>query len=205
MTRLRRFAVASGITLAVLVLGFGILAATDLRVATALRYWRAPDGYLVPVAGVRHADLRSTWGAARSGGRKHRGVDIFAPKGTPVVSVVDGVVWSVGTNSLGGRVVWVVGEGRAAYYYAHLDTWAPDLRAGDRVRAGDLLGTVGNTGNAKTTPAHLHFAVHRVGLRGALGVDPVPVLHGARTVRATEVTRAGPRPGHVRHAHRGRG
>lgn len=159
------------------------------KLVAAIAYWHEPAERIVPVAGVRAKDLRSTWGAPRSGGRSHRGVDIFAPKGTPVVSAVAGVVWRVGTNTLGGRVVWVVGEGPAAYYYAHLDAWAPGLRSGQRVEPGTLLGTVGQTGNARTTPPHLHFAVHRIAPLGVLGVDPVPELAGARTLARSHARR----------------
>lgn len=163
-----------------------LLAAVNPRLVMALGYARPPTRYVVPVAGVAAAALRSTWGAPRSGGRRHRGADIFAKRGTPVVSAVDGVVWRVGTNPLGGKVIWIVGEGGAAYYYAHLDTWRPGLRAGDRVVAGGLLGTVGNTGNARTTPAHLHFAVEPITLFGISAIDPVPVLRDARTVSPAE-------------------
>lgn len=185
--------------LVLLVLGLAtLLLATNPKLLVALGHWRPPARYAVPVAGVRALDLRSTWGAPRSGGRKHKGVDIFAKKGTPVVSATDGVVWSVGHNRLGGKTVWIVGEGLAAYYYAHLDDWATDLRAGDRVRRGDRLGSVGNTGNARTTPPHLHFSIHPLGLSGASGVDPVPVLAEAVTFAAKEVGKAGPKPGHRR-------
>lgn len=145
-------------------------------VFTAAKYWKAPDELAVPVEGVRRADLRSTWHAARSGGRKHKGADIFAPKGTPVVSATRGVVWRMGWNRLGGRVVTVLGEGPAFYYYAHLDSWADHLEPGVEVEAGEVLGTVGNTGNARTTPPHLHFGVYQVGLGTLRAVDPVPLL-----------------------------
>jgi murein DD-endopeptidase MepM/ murein hydrolase activator NlpD len=149
-------------------------------------YWDEPAEYLVPVSGVPVSALRSTWGAPRSGGRKHRGTDIFAPKGTPVVSTTEGVVLRVGTNALGGNVVWVLGEGHSIYYYAHLADWAPGLRKGDHVRAGQLLGFVGNTGNAIHTPSHLHFAIHRFSLSGLFGTDPVPVLVGARSIKVAK-------------------
>lgn len=87
-----------------------------------------------------------------------------------------GTVWKVGNDSLGGRVVTVLGEGPAFYYYAHLDQWAPGLSRGHRVVPGQLLGTVGNTGNARSTPPHLHFGVYRLGLSGVRAVDPVPLL-----------------------------
>ncbi len=131
----------------------------------------------IPVAGVTRNSLVSTFGAPRDGGRRqHRGADIFAPKGTEVRAAASGWVLHVGEDRLGGRVVRVLGEGPALYYYAHLDEWAPGLRSGQRVRAGQALGTVGNTGNARTTPAHLHFGVYPLSVFGLRAVDPVPWL-----------------------------
>lgn len=141
-------------------------------------WWRwgaSGEPLLVPVEGVRADDVRSTWHAPRSGGRQHQGADIFAPKGTPVISATPGAVVRVGVDSLGGNVVWVVGPGPALYYYAHLDDWG-DVRAGQTVRAGTVLGFVGNTGNARTTPSHLHFGVYRWKVFRVKAVDPVPLL-----------------------------
>lgn len=134
----------------------------------------APLAEAFPVAGRGEKAAQSFWGANRDGGRRsHQGVDIFAPRGTPVVAATPGVVTSVGENRLGGNVVWVVEPGRRwAFYYAHLDRQL--VRAGTRVAPGDTLGLVGNTGNARTTPPHLHFGVYRTGRRGA--VDPWPFV-----------------------------
>jgi peptidoglycan LD-endopeptidase LytH len=141
------------------------------------------SGYLVeaaslevPVVGVHPAELVSTWHAPRSGGRQHQGVDIFAARGTSVRASTSGRVLRVGVDSLGGNVVWVLGPGPALYYYAHLDAWSPGLSVGQGVRAGEVLGTVGNTGNARTTPPHLHFGIYRLGWSGARAVDPVELL-----------------------------
>ena len=120
----------------------------------------APEQLPSPVAHpVRFID---TWGATRSGGRRHEGIDIFAPRGTPVVSTTRGFVTRVGTNRLGGHVVGVLGPGLEWHYYAHLDRFGP-IREGDMVQPGDLLGYVGNTGNARGTPPHLHYGVYRGG------------------------------------------
>lgn len=147
----------------------------------------------MPVVGVDATRLVSTFGAPRSGGRQHKGADIFSPKGTPVVSATRGVCTRIGNDSLGGKVVWVLGEGPAAYYYAHLDDWAADMEVGDRVDAGQLLGYVGNTGNARTTPPHLHFGIYRLRLLSFSAVDPVPMLKRkaalARTTAATCLAR----------------
>lgn len=160
------------------------VAATDARVRAVVRYRKPPARWTVPVAGVRGRDIASTWGAPRSGGRKHRGADIMAKKGTPVIAATDGVIAWIGEDRLGGNVVYLFGEGLTLQYYAHLDRWAPGLRVRQHVKAGDRLGDVGNTGNAATTPPHLHFGVSRYRpLRlDRLRFDPMDVLRDARTM-----------------------
>lgn len=159
------------------------------RVAWALPYWEAPRALTMPVEGLPPAQVHSQWHAPRSGGRRHEGVDLFAEKGTPVVSATRGVVWRKGWDSLGGRVVTVLGEGHTLYYYAHLDGWAAGLDVGDEVSAGAALGTVGNTGNARTTPPHLHFGMYRLGLFGVTAVDPAVALLGAPPSKPTRQAR----------------
>ena len=110
-------------------------------------------------------------GAPRGTDRRHEGVDIFAPRGTPVLASTEGVVTRVGTNRLGGKVVWVVGPDGHRHYYSHLDEQA-ELSVGQRVAVGTPLGTVGTTGNARGTPPHLHYGVY--GRGGAY--DPLPLL-----------------------------
>jgi peptidoglycan LD-endopeptidase LytH len=114
-----------------------------------------------PVKGASNQSIRSYWGDARDGGkRKHEGVDIFAPKGTEVIAPTDGVISNVGYNSLGGKVIWMNdNKRRHAYYFAHLDSQM--VKAGMRVSKGETIGLVGNTGNAKRTPSHLHFGVYQ--------------------------------------------
>ena len=125
-----------------------------------------------PVAGQSSVAIGSFFGAPRDGGaRSHRGVDIFAPKGTPVLAASAGVVSPRVHSNRGGKVVWLTTD-RAHHYYAHLDSQA--VRPLQRVQVGDTLGFVGNTGNARTTPPHLHFGVYYTG-RGA--IDPYPFLH----------------------------
>ncbi|MBZ0114879.1 MAG: M23 family metallopeptidase [Thermoanaerobaculia bacterium] len=132
----------------------------------------APDSIPVPVQGVSPQGLVDTWGAARSEGRKHRGIDIFAKRNTPVVSPVDGVVLSIGVNRLGGNVVRILGPGRQVHYLAHLEGYGP-IREYSRVRRGEVVGFVGNSGNAKGTPTHLHYGIY-VGTLGA--INPYPLL-----------------------------
>ncbi|HEV2150226.1 MAG TPA: M23 family metallopeptidase [Longimicrobiaceae bacterium] len=151
----------------------------------------------VPVEGVRPAQLTDTWGAARSGGRRHEGIDIFAPCGTPVLSATEGVVLTVGEDALGGQVVRVFGPGGHAHYYAHLGRFG-DLREGDRVQPGDTLGYVGDTGNARGTPCHLHYGIYA---RGGGARNPYPLLAGPDSAGS----RTSARPHGVRAAFTGRG
>ncbi|CAN5733941.1 hypothetical protein BH24DEI2_BH24DEI2_06270 [soil metagenome] len=118
------------------------------------------DTVLMPVAGVRVAQISDTWGGARSEGRSHEGQDIFAPQDTPIYSGTEGYVYRIGENRLGGNTVVVVGGGGWRYYYAHLSGYAEDLREGQAVTPDTLLGYVGTTGNAAGTPPHLHLGVY---------------------------------------------
>ena len=143
-----------------------------LKFSIALSTREAPQSVAVPVAGVARRSLVDTWGGARSGGRRHEGIDIFAPRGTAVIAATEGIVARIGDNRLGGRSVWVYGPGRQRHYYAHLDRYEDTLSAGDRVAAGDVLGYVGNSGNAQGTPPHLHYGIYT--MSGA--INPYPLL-----------------------------
>ena len=138
----------------------------------------APDSLPIPVAGVSAKALRDSWYAPRDGGRRrHEGIDIFAPRGTPVRATTRGLVLWVGENRLGGNVVWVLGPGGMRHYYAHLDRFS-SVRAGDRINAGDVLGYVGTTGNARGAPPHLHYAIYRF-RDGAINPFPLLATHHA--------------------------
>ena len=127
----------------------------------------------MPVVGIRVRDLDDSWHAPRDGGaRQHKGIDIFANKGTEVVAVADGIISFIGDQRLGGHCIWLTTENGASFYYAHLDRWAAGLYEGMEVQSGDLLGYVGNTGNAKYTPSHLHFGVNQ----NDEMVNPYPIL-----------------------------
>ena len=147
----------------------------------------APSGLAVPVAGVGPGDLVDTFEDARSEGRSHDAIDILAPRGTPVVAAADGRVARLFTSDKGGLTVYQVGavrrDGRwPVYYYAHLDAYAPDLAAGQRLRRGDAVGTVGDTGNAEPGNTHLHFAVWTVADSSAFwdgpALNPYALLTG---------------------------
>ena len=129
-------------------------------------------GFVFPVADPH--TFSSTYGAPRSGGRSHEGNDIFAPIGTPLLASENGVIANVGTGSLGGIKLWVYGESGTRYYYAHLIAYADGITDGTPVRAGDIIGYVGNTGNAISTPPHLHYEIHP---DGGAAIDPYPLLH----------------------------
>lgn len=134
-----------------------------------------------PVSGRDSRAAQSFFGAARDGGRRsHHGIDIFAPRGTPVVAAAPGLVRNVGTSNLGGKVVWLYDAKRnQSLYYAHLDSQL--VRSGAIVNIGDTLGLVGNTGNARSTPPHLHFGIYQ---RGEGPVDPFPFVRGTRSTPA---------------------
>ncbi len=125
-----------------------------------------------PVAGTK-AKAGSFWGDDRDAGkRKHEGIDIFAPKLTPAVAAADGYVTGVNEGGLGGKTVWMrVADKNIHLYYAHLDRQL--VEQGQRVKKGDTLGLIGNTGNAKFTAPHLHFGIYNY--NGA--IDPWPFVN----------------------------
>lgn len=131
-----------------------------------------------PVATAANPRVKSFWGDARdAGARQHEGIDIFSAFRTPVVAASDGVIMSVTENKLGGKVIFMRPRDKDfVLYYAHLDSQM--VRNGQRVKTGDTLGLMGNTGNARTTPPHLHFGIYAVG--GA--IDPFPFVNRDRAV-----------------------
>jgi murein DD-endopeptidase MepM/ murein hydrolase activator NlpD len=140
-------------------------------------------GCVFPVHGP--SSFTNTFGAARAVVGWHHGEDIFAPMGAPVLAVLEGAVFSIGWNDIGGNRLWLRDTDGNEFYYAHLSAFSPLAVDGTQVKAGDVLGFVGNSGDAQTTPPHLHFEVHPVGLL-SLGydgvVDPNPFLLGCRIV-----------------------
>lgn len=139
----------------------------------------------VPVDGVARRQVADSWGNPRSGGRRHEGLDVFAPRGTPVRSTTRGVAVRVGVVSLGGRTVTVVGPRLTRHYYAHLDRFGPQ-EVGDRVAAGDVVGYVGDSGNARGTPCHLHYGVYRALV---WPTNPWPLLDDAEARPAGRASR----------------
>jgi murein DD-endopeptidase MepM/ murein hydrolase activator NlpD len=132
----------------------------------------------MPVQGVAANQLRDTYTDARGGDRAHEAIDIMAPRGTE-----DGTIAKLFDSKQGGLTVYQFDPaGELAYYYAHLDRYAPGLAEGKAVRRGDLIGFVGHTGNADPASPHLHFAIFRLGpgrkwWQGT-PVNPYPYLRG---------------------------
>lgn len=144
------------------------------------------DGYVFPVLG--EVSFTDDYGAPRAGTGWHHGNDLFASTGTPLLAVSDGVLGRVGVNTLGGNRLWLTDSAGNQFYYAHLSGYAPGTVNGARVRAGEVIGFVGNTGQAITTPPHLHFEIHP---GGGDSVNPYPYLvawqRGAPVARAFKV------------------
>ncbi|HBK46355.1 MAG TPA: peptidase [Xanthomonadaceae bacterium] len=146
------------------------------RTAWTLSRMPPPARLPVPVDGVPARRIADTFGAPRGSDRRHAGVDIFAPRGTAVRAATLGIVSAIRDGGLGGKQVWLIGPAWERHYYAHLDAWTDTLTVGQVVQPGSVLGSVGNTGNARTTPPHLHYAIY--GKHGAY--DPLPLLQAGR-------------------------
>lgn len=146
-----------------------------------------PSTLFMPVGDLKRGALHDSWHASRSRGRRHEGIDIFARKGTPVRATTEGIVLRRGQNALGGNVVWVLGPGGQRHYYAHLDRFG-FVSIGQRVEPGTVLGYVGNTGNARTTPPHLHYGIY--GKTGA--INPFPLLAQAGKEKGESTRRIRP-------------
>jgi murein DD-endopeptidase MepM/ murein hydrolase activator NlpD len=141
-------------------------------------------GHVFPVYG--QAWYSDSFGAPRADTQWHHGIDIFAPMGTPLLAVADGTVHQVGWNNLGGNRLWLRDKDGNDFYYAHLSAFSPLAVNGLHVKAGAVLGFVGNSGDAITTPTHLHFEAHPAALL-SLGydrsaVDPYEWLRGLQVL-----------------------
>lgn len=139
------------------------------------------EGLLVPVANIRRDQLIDTFTQSRGQGRPHDAIDIMAPRGTPVLAAAAGTIEKLFSSERGGKTIYVRSQdGTRIYYYAHLENYRTDLSEHQAVARGDVLGTVGSTGNAVPAGPHLHFAVHRMrtGEKWYQGtpVNPYPLL-----------------------------
>ncbi len=134
--------------------------------------WVTP-GFICPVAGPSY--FLDTWGAPRSGGRTHKGVDMMGSRGTPLVAVGSGIVRK-SYGSLGGYIVWLYADHGVNYFYAHLDSYPSGLADGQWVQRGQVIGYMGDTGNPAPGAYHLHFGIYPGGITA---VNPYPTVRAA--------------------------
>jgi murein DD-endopeptidase MepM/ murein hydrolase activator NlpD len=136
---------------------------------------------IIPVEGVKPGQLTDTFGDGRSGGRQHGALDIMAPHNALVIAATDGTVYKLFESQRGGTTVNQLGaDGITIFYYAHLDHYAEGLKEGQALRQGDVLGYVGDTGDAKKGNYHLHFAIWHVQdvkrYWEGININPYPLL-----------------------------
>ncbi len=136
---------------------------------------------MIPVAGVKAAQIQDTYSQPRGSERAHEALDILAPIGTPVYAVADGKIAKLFTSKPGGLTIYQFDPNeKFSYYYAHLDHYATALKEGQQVKRGDLIGYVGATGNADPAAPHLHFAMFELGPEKnwwqGKPVNPYPLL-----------------------------
>lgn len=148
---------------------------------------RVPEGIVLTFPHAGPTEFDNTWGAARPGGRRHQGTDLMADKMTPVVAAADGIVSAIGDSPRAGRYIRIVHAGDWQTWYLHLNndtpgtddgraewsfTLAEGVEEGSFVRAGQLIGYVGDSGNAESSGAHTHFELHSPDGR----INPYPAL-----------------------------
>ncbi len=143
----------------------------------------ASDEIIIPVSGVSTDKLSDTWGSPRAGGRAHQGIDIFAAQGTPVKATAAGKIAKLYLSKRGGITIYQTSEdGAFVFYYAHLNGYAPNLKVGLPVAQGQVIGYVGQTGNAPVP--HLHFEIQAAsaGRQWWKGVamNPYPLLKAGK-------------------------
>ncbi|MBA2296916.1 MAG: M23 family metallopeptidase [Actinobacteria bacterium] len=172
--------------------GPGVPEVRVLPAPTSLFVPLSPGGFVFPIYG--DAGFSDTWGAPRATTGRHQGTDIFAPLGAPVLAAANGTLFSVGWNTVGGWRLWLRDRAGNQFYYAHLSAYSSLAADGTEVRAGQVIGFNGNTGDAQGTPYHLHFEIHPVALLplGYQGgaVNPYPYLGAWRRLQDVDLTLA---------------
>ena len=154
-------------------------------VAIAQQVVVGPAGLALPVIGIRPEQLVDTYDAARGSGRRHDALDIMAAEGTPVIAAADGTIEKLFDSVRGGKTIYERSpDGQWIYYYAHLSAYAPGLAEGQQVKRGQVIASVGHTGDASAAGPHLHFAVNRMapGERwwNGTAINPYPLLAGKK-------------------------
>jgi len=144
---------------------------------------RSPGVTIIPVVGIKREQLADTFDDARGEGRIHDAIDIMAPRGTAVIAAAPGTVEKIFESKLGGHTIYIRRDGGAWIdYYAHLDAYVPGLVEGSKVVRGQLIATVGSTGDASPEAPHLHYAINAMapGENWWQGkaINPYPVLMG---------------------------
>jgi len=145
------------------------------RSAAKVSKIRAFSAFTLPIGGPQ--GFANTWGAPRSGGRRHKGTDVMAACGAPVVAVTDGVITNLHAGGNAGIMAYLRANNGDVFFYAHLKGYAPGITNGTRVTVGQKIGINGNTGNARGGPCHVHFEWHK---GGGGPVNPYPLLNSAR-------------------------
>jgi murein DD-endopeptidase MepM/ murein hydrolase activator NlpD len=179
---------AVGIAIAIYLVASGRELVIAFRPREAARTIAETPRLIVPVAGVRRQELRDSYGAGRSGGRAHKGIDIMAAERTPVLAAATGVIVKRDSSGLGGISLYQRDlDGATIYFYAHLNGYRAGIKEGDLVRQGEVIAYVGHTGNAQASAPHLHFGVYTVTdpnrwWRGR-DLNPYPLLTTAGAAR----------------------
>ena len=133
------------------------------------------DSFTLPILGP--VAFTNTWGAPRPGGRRHKGTDVMAPCGAPVVAVTNGTISDMHSGGLGGIMSWVRARNGDVFFYAHLRSYAPSAHIGKSVTTGELIGYNGNTGDARGGACHVHFEWHP---GGGAAINSYPILAAVR-------------------------
>jgi peptidoglycan LD-endopeptidase LytH len=167
--------------------GQAVLAQEEDQPVNTSQLTQLPDGtkLIIPVKDVKPSALVDSFTAQRSGGRTHNAIDIMAPRETPVLAAADGEIYKLVTNGLGGTTLYLLSlDRKVVFYYAHLDYYAEGLFIGQKVKQGEVIAFVGDTGNAGIGNFHLHFAVWLVEdpkkYSNGTNLNPYPLLRRAR-------------------------